>query len=119
MIDPSRHIPLRSMLWSTSEASAAIGEIVADALTHFDAERFWPSHPLEDGNPDGMANLYFGAAGVIWGLDYLARSGATRTRLDFRSVLPRLLEASAAEFATSQYSAHGSFLAGDLGAALV
>ena len=49
----------------------------------------------------------------------LSRAGATRTRLDFRSVLPRLLEASAAEFATSQYSAHGSFLAGDLGAALV
>jgi hypothetical protein len=119
MIDPSRHIPLRSMPWSAFEASAAIEEIVADAVAHFHAESFWPSHPSEDGRPDGMANLYFGAAGVIWGLDYLARSGATRTRLDFRSVLPRLLEASAAEFATSQYSAHGSFLAGDLGAALV
>ena len=66
-----------------------------------------------------MANLYFGAAGMIWGLDYLARSGATRMRLDCRPVLPRLLEASAAEFATTQYSAHGAFLLGDLGAALV
>jgi hypothetical protein len=66
-----------------------------------------------------MANLYFGAAGVIWGLDYLARSGATRTQLDFRPVLPRLLEATAAEFAARQYSANGAFLQGDLGAALV
>jgi hypothetical protein len=55
-------------------------------------------------------NLYFGAAGVIWGLDYLVRLGATRTRLDFRPVLQRLLEASADEFATNHYSAHGSFL---------
>ena len=119
MIDPSRHVPLQPMPWSTLEASAAIEEIVADAAAHFDAEHFWPSHPREDGAPDGMANLYVGAAGVIWGLDYLARSGATRTRLDFRPVLPRLLEASTAEFATRQYSAHGAFLQGDLGAALV
>lgn len=69
--------------------------------------------------PDGMANLYFGAAGVIWGLDYLARSGATCRRFDFRPVLPRLLEASAAEFARYQYRAHGAFLLGDLGVALV
>src|SRR5476651_979222 len=99
MIDPSRHVPLRPIPWSTREAPAAIEEIVADAASHFDAERFWPSHPREDGRPDGMANLYWGAAGVIWGLDYLARSGATRTRLDFRPMLPRLLEASTAEFA--------------------
>ena len=119
MIDPSRHVPLRSIPWSPSEASAAIEEIVADATLHFDAERFWPSHPREDGAPDGLANLWIGAAGMIWGLDYLARSGATRTCLDFRAVLPRLLEAGAAEFATYKYAAHGAFLLGDLGTALV
>src|SRR5262245_52464483 len=119
MIDYSRHVPLRSMRWSGLEASAAIEEIVADAALHFDAEHFWPAHPREDGRPDGMANLYFGAAGVIWGLDYLARSGATRTRLDFRPALSRLLEASAAQFATMPYPAHGAFLLGDLGTSLV
>jgi hypothetical protein len=119
MIASSRHVPLRSIPWSPSEASAAVEEIVADAALHFDAERFWPSHPREDGAPDGMANLWIGAAGMIWGLDYLARSGAARTRLDFRPVLPRLLEAGSAEFATMQYAAHGAFLLGDLGTALV
>src|SRR6516164_2701212 len=104
MIAPSRHVPLRSIPWSASEARVAIEEIVADAAAHFDTKSFWPSHPREDGRPDGMANLYFGAAGMIWGLDYLARSGATRMRLDCRPVVPRLLEASAAEFATTQYS---------------
>jgi hypothetical protein len=119
MITPSRHIPLRPTPWSAAEAAAAIEEIVADAARHFDPERFWPSHPREDGAPDGMANLYFGAAGVVWGLDHLARSGATRTRLDFRPLLPRLLEAGAEEFSAYTYSTHGAFLLGDLGAALV
>jgi hypothetical protein len=120
MIDPSRHVPLRSTAWSSVDASAAIEEIVADALVHFDAERLWPSHPSEDGLPDGMANLWVGAAGVIWGLDYLARSGVTRLRHDFGPVLPRLLEIGAAELATrGEYSAHGAFLLGDLGTALV
>jgi hypothetical protein len=46
MIDPSRHVPLRSTPWSVFEASAAMEEIVKDALAHFDAERLWPSHPI-------------------------------------------------------------------------
>jgi len=119
MIEPSLHVPLRPLPWSASEATAAIGEIVADAIARFDAERFWPSHPREDGIPDGMADLYFGAAGMIWGLDYLARCKAARTCIDFRPVLPRLLEACTVQFAATQYATHGAFLLGDLGAALV
>lgn len=120
MIDPARHVPLRPIPWSAIEAEAAISEIVVDADRHFDAKRFWPAHPREDGMPDGMAKLWVGAAGVIWALDHLARSGATQTRLDLPSVLPRLLEASAAEFAArNDLAAHGAFLQGDLGAALV
>ncbi|MGD9882789.1 MAG: hypothetical protein AB7F22_29040 [Reyranella sp.] len=98
MIDPSRHVPLHAMPWSASEAVAAIEEIVADAARHCDAGRFWPSHPREDGAPDEMANLYFGAAGAIWGLDHLARSGTTRLGRDSRPVVPRLLEAGTEEF---------------------
>jgi hypothetical protein len=65
--------PAAVMPWSAFEASAAIEEIVADEAAHFQAERFWLSHPCEDGRPDGMANLYFDAAGMIWGLDHLGR----------------------------------------------
>src|SRR5262249_52468511 len=64
-------------------------------------------------------SFYFGAAGVIWGIDYLGRVGATKARFDFRPVLPRLLEASQVEFAKWKYAAHGSLLLGDIGAALV
>jgi hypothetical protein len=55
---------------------------VADAVAAFDPHRFWPAHPLDDGLPDGHTSLYAGAVGVIWALDYLARAGATRARID-------------------------------------
>src|SRR6516165_8829316 len=99
--------------------TAAIEDIVADGLEHFDAERFWPAHPLDEGIRDGHTSFYSGAAGVIWGIDYLGRVGATKARFDFRPVLPWLLEASQAEFAKWKYAAHGSLLLGDFGAALV
>src|SRR5262249_51787527 len=83
------------------------------------AERFWPAHPLDEGVRDGHTSFYFGAAGVIWGIDYLGRVGATKARFDFRPVLPRLLETSQAEFAKWKYAAHASLLLGGMGAALV
>jgi hypothetical protein len=61
MTEPSRHVPLRSISLNATAASAAIEEIVADAVARFDADRFWRSQPIEDGTPDGMANLYFDA----------------------------------------------------------
>src|SRR5436190_21272022 len=108
MIDHARHVPLRPIPWSESDATAAIEDIVADGLEHFDAERFWPAHPLDEGIRDGHTSLYFGATGVIWGIDYLGRVGATKARFDFRPVLQRLLEASQAEFAKWKYAAHGA-----------
>ena len=119
MIDHARHVPLRPIPWSESDATAAIEDIVADGLEHFDAERFWPAHPLDEGIRDGHTSLYFGAAGVIWAIDYLGRVGAIKTRFDFRPVLAGLLEASQAEFAKWKYAAHGSLLLGDIAAALV
>jgi hypothetical protein len=119
MIDPARHVPLRPLLWDENDARAAIDEIVVDGLAGFDAVRFWPAHPSDDGLADGNTSFYFGATGMIWGLDYLSRIGASRAAVDFRPVLPRLMEANATEFATYDYAAHGSLLFGDLGTALL
>jgi hypothetical protein len=120
MIEHARHVPLRPISWSASDAATAIDHIVGDGLEHFDAERFWPAHPLEDGIRDGHSSFYFGAAGMIWGIDYLGRVGATKARFDFRPVLPRLMEANRAELPNyGDYAAHGSLLFGDLGAALL
>ena len=119
MIEYARHVPLRPIRWSESDAPAAIEDIVADGLEHFDAKQFWPAHPLDVGIRDGHTSLYFDATGMVWGIDYLGRVGATKARFDFRPILPMLLEASQAEFAKWKYAPHGSLLLGDIAAALL
>jgi len=99
MPEKIRHVPLRDATWSADEAARAIDEIVSDALAHFDAQRFWPAHSLDDGVSDGNTSFYFGASGVMWALEYLRRLGATRADFNFRLSLPRLIEANQAEFA--------------------
>jgi len=47
---------LLSRPWDPKEAAKAIDEIVADALGHFDRERFWPSHARDDGLKDGHSS---------------------------------------------------------------
>src|SRR5438094_9138033 len=120
MIEPARHVSLRPIRWNESEAKAAIEDIVADGLEHFDAERFWPAHPQDDGVRDGHSSFYFGATGMIWAIDYLGRVGATKARFDFRPVLARLMDANRAELPNyGKYAEHGSLLFGDLGRALL
>jgi hypothetical protein len=119
MIESARHVPLRSAPWDAGIVTAAIDEIVSDALIHFDEEGFWPAHPLDNAK-DGHSGLYLGAAGMIWGIDYLHRAGATAARIDFRPVLTRLLATTQAEMAGyDDYATNGSFLFGDLGTALL
>jgi hypothetical protein len=119
MIDPARHAPLRPLPWSAAQAEAAIAEIVADAIAHFDPERFWPVHPQDAEALESETSLYFGAAGMVWALDYLARVGASPSRLDFRPMLPSLLAANKREFSSRGYAEHGSLLFGDMGTAIV
>jgi hypothetical protein len=120
MIEHARHVSLRPVPWRESEAAAAIEDIVADALEHLDAERFWPAHPLDEGIRDGHTSFYFGATGMMWGIDYLGPVGATNARFDFCPVVPRLMEANRAELPDyKDYAAHGSLLFGDLGTALL
>jgi hypothetical protein len=120
MIQRDRHVPLRTAPWDERVVTSAIDEIVLDALAHFRPEGFWPSHPLDGAKDDGHSSLYMGAAGMIWGLDYLQRVGATKAVVDFRPMLPRLLEKTQAEMAGyGDYATLGSLLIGDLGTALV
>jgi len=99
MFDKSRHTTLVAADWDPAAVRAAIQEIVDDAARSFDPERYWRAHPQEDGLPDGAADLYFGAAGVLWALDFLKREGAADHALDIPSLLPRLLEVNRAQYA--------------------
>lgn len=118
MIDDSRHVPLRDMPWDPDAAKEAIAEIAADAFAHFGPDPFWPGHPLDDQRRH--CGIYYGAAGVVWGLDYLQRIRAIKADFDFKPHLqPLLVNIQADMTAYRDYAAHGSFLAGDMGTALV
>jgi len=122
MIVLGRHRALTHDAWSELAVRAAIEEIAADAIAHFHPDTFWPGHPSDDGVGDGNPSFYYGAAGVIWALDYLHRIGVARVAEDFRPVLPKLLERTITSFESNSpaaYSKHGSLLFGDMGAALL
>jgi hypothetical protein len=56
----------------------------------------------------------------MWALDYLWRTGATKSHRDFIPALPQLLERTREEMQSfGDYAKHGSLLFGDLGTALV
>ena len=120
MIDPARHIALASQPWDAVEAQTAIDEIVADALARADQTRFWPAHPQDDGARDGDTSLYNGAAGVVWALDHLARTGAARYDASLVALRDRLVQAARQERAAlGNYRLHGSLHFGDFPALLV
>jgi hypothetical protein len=66
MIVLGRHRALTQDAWSELAVRAAIEEIAADAIAHFDSDTFWPGHPSDDGVVDGNPSCYLGAVGVIW-----------------------------------------------------
>ncbi len=95
MIVLGRHPPLAQDAWSEPHVRAAIEDIA------FHPDKFWPGHPSDDGVGDANPSFYWGAAGVIWALDYLHRVGANRVANDFRPVLPKLLEQTITHFEIS------------------
>lgn len=99
MHEPQRHVPLCADPWDAGRARQAIADIVDDALTAFDPQRFWLAHE-HDGGPDGAPALYGGAAGAIWAIDHLRRIGATDRAHDFARSLPTLASAQRAAAAT-------------------
>jgi hypothetical protein len=116
LYDPDRHEAINLTSWQEGSARATIAEIVADTEAHFDNQRFWPQHPQEK-RPSVLKGLWFGAAGVIWALQYLAERGAASTRLDLADAIERVHRKFLAEEDPKVYS--GSFLVGEVGILLV
>jgi hypothetical protein len=107
-----RHRPLTHDAWSELAVRAAIEEILTDAIAHFDPDGFWPSHPSDDGVGDGNRSFYWGAAGVIWALDYLHRVGGASfpddrrvlTRTQLRPIFPEQRPNSPASCGRSRHA---------------
>jgi hypothetical protein len=119
MYQSTRHFMLEREPWDEATARAAIREIVADALQSFDPVRFWPAHPMDDDANDGQTDLYVGAAGTIWALDYLHAQGVVEQYRDFRPVLGRLRDKNRKDYGRYPYPDHGSLLLGDVGVLLL
>ncbi len=84
LFDPARHEPLVDRRWDADAARAAIAAIVDDTLAACSPDGLWPPHPLDGHGSAQSAELYFGAAGVIYALDWLARAGAHDRAARFR-----------------------------------
>ena len=70
---------------------------------------------MDDGVRDGHGSVYFGAAGVVWALDYLRRVHAITDALNLAPLLRTALERNSPWFATTAYPRHASLLMGELG----
>ncbi|MBM4261783.1 MAG: lanthionine synthetase [Deltaproteobacteria bacterium] len=119
MYEHARHEPLVEQQWDESRARDAIEQIVRDADARFHSHRLWPAHPLDRPHADRpFKMLYFGAAGVIWALDYLHRVGATNATRDYSSTLAQLATENRADLNLSEPDAF-SYLMGDVGIQLM
>jgi hypothetical protein len=108
LFDIKRHEPLAATPWDEAIARAWIARYADDAQRAFTRERLWSTHPSDAGRdiadtPCPM--LYFGAAGVIWALDHLARAGAIAPAADF---LPVVAELEARNSALIEPWGHGT-----------
>ena len=90
LFDPDRHQPLVGAAWDAAAARAAIERIVQETRDAFTPDDLWQIHPNdeEDDDPGPQTSLYFGAAGVIWGLDHLAREGVVSPGPSFAEHIP-------------------------------
>lgn len=115
--DPARHEPLRAIAWDEARVRATIARIVDETVAAFTPDGLWPVHPrdVDPGeDPDApVTNLYYGAAGVIWALDWLRAAGAAHSP-SFAPYLEPLRQRNRAALAGMPGDNTGSWLMGDL-----
>src|SRR4029453_13171909 len=99
LFEPERHQALSSDRWDEQLARAVVNRIAADTVRDFSATTLWPTHPDDSKSRATFYNLYMGAAGVIWALDYLKRSGATDTVPDYGAIVVDLIAPNRARMA--------------------
>ncbi len=90
LFDPQRHEPLIDEAWDETAARRCIDTIVDAAVEAWRLPGFYPPHPDDDaltGDSIGTS-LYFGALGVLWGIERLSAAGMVRDRREWLS--PRL-----------------------------
>ena len=93
LFTPSGYEPLTAE-WDEERARAGIRRIVADADAAFGGESLWPADDWDSwADPTPLKTLYVGAAGVIWGLDALAKRGYAEPQTDLAVAAETTVEA--------------------------
>ena len=120
---PERHEPVCTDTWDPARVRAEIERIAEDARARHDDPEGWPTHPLDEiGRGSIPSHLYFGAAGVVWGIDWLARQGFCESLPSQDERLGDLTRMTRANLPSSErWSPPPSpaYLLGDLGVSLV
>src|SRR5947207_15546568 len=96
LFEAAAHEPLSSASWDEGRVRETIRAIVASVEEAYAAGGLWRLHPLDaEVMPDGSVStsLYFGAAGTLRGVAYLASVGAAETSLDLADVAAKILAA--------------------------
>jgi lantibiotic modifying enzyme len=121
LFETTRHEALIGEEWSENAVLRTIEDIAQAAHSRFDRQTLWSIHPLDKFNAaqtKPLKMLYFGAAGVIWALDYLNRFGATTAKADYSTTLKDMASKNRGEMALSNRDA-ASYWMGDVGIQLV
>jgi Lanthionine synthetase C-like protein len=93
LYQPEQYEPLAGE-WDEDSARAGIRAIVADADAAYGGESLWPAAEWDSWRtPTPLKSLYVGAAGVIWGLDALARRGYAEPETDLAAAAAATVEA--------------------------
>ena len=95
LFEAERHEPLTPVEWDEARALEAIGQIAAHAEGNFSESNRWAIHPFDVSAERArtLKPIYYGAAGVIWTLGYLANVRVIGCGRSFAHVLRPLLEA--------------------------
>ena len=122
LYEPAEFEPLTDEPWDEGRVRDAIAAIVADADSAFDSAALWPPQgwdDVRDGRP--LKVLYSGAAGVVWALDRLRRSGHAETSLDLAAAALRALELERADpdSTEDEHWRPGALVEGEAGPLLV
>jgi len=95
LFERHRHEALDAAPWNEPEVRGVIERIVGGACGDFTGDGLWPVHPLDRRDAiEPFRMLYYGAAGIMWGLDYLHREGAVGPPPDFSDARAGLLESN-------------------------
>jgi hypothetical protein len=120
LFSPDRHEPLVARAWDEGLARATVERIARDTEAAFTPEGLWPTHPRDAKDPAPAYMLYCGAAGTIWGLEWLrARGAIDALRHDYAPHVLPLLAPNRLANELDAAAPFASYLIGDTGIRLL